>query len=90
MGNFTKTLSVIDNRKCKVEYDNCSNCIHCNDTEEQCILRKCVHAIYDLHECYKPMVKIEYEGKIYIAKDIVMRIKDKDGICSFYGFKEVE
>lgn len=36
------------------DFKGCNDCIHCDDTEEICLLRRCVHAVYILKECYKP------------------------------------
>lgn len=36
------------------DYKTCLDCIHCDDTEEICLLRRCIHAVYELKECYKP------------------------------------
>lgn len=33
-------------------FSSCLDCIHSEDSEYICILRKCVHAIYELKECY--------------------------------------
>lgn len=35
-------------------FENCTKCIHDEDTSEMCRLRLCVHAISELRECYKP------------------------------------
>lgn len=32
----------------------------------------------------------ECEGKTYIGENLVLKTIDKDNICSFYGFREVE
>ncbi len=39
-------------------FRSCDDCIHCEDDESICILRKCVHAIVSLHECYKPKQRV--------------------------------
>lgn len=43
-----------DNLHPKVDpnFLSCSHCVHSEDSEEICILRKCVHAIAELKECY--------------------------------------
>lgn len=33
-------------------YESCLNCIHADDTEEMCLIRRCKHAICHLKECY--------------------------------------
>lgn len=35
------------------DFESCSDCIHAEDSEEICILRKCVHAIKYLYDCYE-------------------------------------
>lgn len=35
-------------------FESCNDCVHCDDTEEICRLRRCVHAFYSLRECYVP------------------------------------
>ena len=35
-------------------FESCDDCIHADDTEEICVLRRCVHAIGTLTECYRP------------------------------------
>ena len=35
------------------DFESCSDCIHAGDSEEICILRKCVHAIRYLYDCYE-------------------------------------
>lgn len=35
------------------DFDSCSDCIHAADSKEICILRRCVHAIAELKECYE-------------------------------------
>lgn len=35
------------------DFESCSDCIHADDLEEICILRKCVHAITYLYDCYE-------------------------------------
>lgn len=55
---------LIDNRKQKIEFKDCDSCIHCEDSSEQCVLRKCVHAIGRLYECYTPKtIEITYDSK---------------------------
>lgn len=43
-----------DNLHPKVDpnFMSCSYCIHAEDSEEICALRKCVHIISELKECY--------------------------------------
>ena len=35
-------------------YESCANCIHSDDSEEICVLRRCIHAVSRLKECYVP------------------------------------
>lgn len=35
------------------EFESCCDCIHADDSEEICVLRKCVHAVKYLYECYE-------------------------------------
>ena len=35
-------------------FESCCDCIHYEDSEEICILRKCFHAIDYLKDCYVP------------------------------------
>lgn len=48
-----KTLRYILIDKPNEEFEGCSYCIHAADSEEICTLRKCVHAINYLHDCYE-------------------------------------
>ena len=36
------------------DYESCANCIHSDDSEEICVLRRCIHAVSRLKECYVP------------------------------------
>lgn len=55
-----------DNLHPKTDHNfmSCSDCIHAEDSEEICVLRKCVHAISELKECYiergKSKWKLQY------------------------------
>ena len=35
-------------------FESCDNCIYSDDSEEMCILRRCIHAVFLLKECYVP------------------------------------
>ena len=35
-------------------FESCDKCIHSDDSEEACIIRRCIHAIAQLEECYVP------------------------------------
>lgn len=35
-------------------FEGCGKCVHCDDSADICTLRRCVHAIGRLQECYKP------------------------------------
>ncbi len=35
------------------DFKGCDYCIHADDSEEICILRKCTHTITQLKECYR-------------------------------------
>ena len=35
------------------DFESCSDCIHAGDSEEICILRKCIHVIKYLYDCYE-------------------------------------
>ena len=35
-------------------FESCSDCIYSDDSEETCILRRCIHAVAQLNECYVP------------------------------------
>jgi len=49
------------NPKIDKNFSSCLDCIHSEDSEYICILRKCVHAIYELRESYTDKRKGEYE-----------------------------
>ena len=36
------------------DYESCADCVHSDDSEEICILRRCIHAVSRLKECYVP------------------------------------
>ena len=46
-------------------FESCHKCIYSDDSEETCILRRCIHAVAQLKECYvpKPQVVRCYECK---------------------------
>ena len=35
-------------------FKSCTHCIHSDDSDEICVLRRCIHAIADLKDCYIP------------------------------------
>ena len=35
-------------------FESCNKCIYSDDSEETCILRRCIHAVAQLEECYVP------------------------------------
>ena len=35
------------------DFESCLDCVHADDSEEICTLRKCVHAIKYLYDCYE-------------------------------------
>ena len=55
-------------------FESCNKCIYSDDSEETCILRRCIHAVAQLKECYVPkQPTIDFERKrgkwIYLDKD---------------------
>lgn len=54
------TLRVKETKYSK-DYEDCSHCIHRKDTLEICLLRKCIHAIDNLEDCYVPLKSAEKE-----------------------------
>ena len=38
--------------KADPNFNSCFSCVHFEDIDEICVLRKCVHAIAELKECY--------------------------------------
>lgn len=42
--------------KVNSSFESCDDCIHCDDTEEICKMRGCIHAILDddIKDCYQP------------------------------------
>lgn len=54
LAGLSSAESEPDNLHPKVDpnFSSCSHCVHDEDSEEICILRKCVHAIHELKECY--------------------------------------
>lgn len=45
-------------------FESCYKCIYSDDSEETCILRRCIHAVSQLKECYVPkQLTIEPERK---------------------------
>lgn len=47
----------VNETKYSESFDDCSHCKHCKDTVEICVLRKCVHVIDELEDCYVPIGK---------------------------------
>lgn len=43
------------------DFNGCRDCVHSDDDEALCILRRCSHAITELEDCYKPKVRGEQE-----------------------------
>lgn len=35
-------------------FESCAACVHSDDSEAVCILRRCIHAVSQLKECYVP------------------------------------
>ena len=42
------------NEQPEQDIEHCATCIHADDSEDICILRKCKYAIAELKECYEP------------------------------------
>ena len=62
MSSTYKSIRVLKN-KYSDTFDGCYDCIYCDDTDEICMLRRCVHAFYTLKDCYIPKKKLKiYEG----------------------------
>ena len=38
------------------DFESCLDCVHADDSEEICTLRKCVHAIRYLYDCFEKRV----------------------------------
>ena len=38
------------------DFESCLDCVHADDSEEICTLRKCVHAIKYLYDCFEKRV----------------------------------
>ena len=70
-------------------YRSCNDCIHCEDSEEICILRKCVHAIGCLNECYKPRQRVSKRCS-FIRTDCPYEIEceECEVLCSVNRAKE--
>lgn len=49
-------------------FASCTSCIHAADSEEICILRRCVHAIAEIKECYEQKQPERMRGT-WIIKD---------------------
>ena len=62
-------LETVDARTVKLKvtppqygcFENCTKCIHDEDTLEMCRLRLCVHAFGGLRECYKPREEEQHD-----------------------------
>lgn len=37
----------------KTDQECCDDCIHSNDAEIHCIIRRCIHAVNYLYDCYE-------------------------------------
>lgn len=53
-----ETIEINVTPKRDESFRSCDTCVNCDDPESVCILRKCVHAIGCLHECYKPRQRV--------------------------------
>ena len=62
-------------------FESCHKCIYSDDSEETCILRRCIHAVAQLKECYVP--KQRKKGR-WIKKTIKKKIEN-DYSCSECG-----
>ena len=56
-------------------FESCSDCIHSDDSEEICILRRCIHAVAQLNECYVPK-QPTIELEIVRCKDCKHQVKE--------------
>ena len=68
-------------------FESCSDCIHSDDSEEICILRRCIHAVAQLNECYvpkQPTIEPERNKGRWIKKTIKKKIEN-DYSCSECG-----
>lgn len=63
MSEFKMIQMMVEVPKELPEDWSCSNCIHSNDSYDICVLRKCIHAIQSLKECYEPSNKTQDEVK---------------------------
>lgn len=45
---------MIQFEKSNPSFESCFDCIHADDSEEMCIIRRCIHAVGQLKECYVP------------------------------------
>ena len=52
-----KPIRISINSEIDQGFKSCLDCIHANDSDEICVLRKCVHAIRYLYDCYEPKRK---------------------------------
>lgn len=51
--------------KSNEDFESCLDCVHASDSEEICTMRKCVHAIKFLYDCYE---KAERKTGKWISK----------------------
>ena len=59
------------------DFESCQKCIYSDDSEETCILRRCIHAVAQLKECYVPKhPTIEPEPQIVRCKDCKHQVKE--------------
>ena len=61
------------------KYESCDNCLYCNDSEEKCIIRGCVHAVLELKECYEErqgVCKIVLDDFVAFVRDYSITYDD--------------
>ena len=46
-------IALVNPPEKSIGFQSCEDCIHADDEEIHCIIRKCVHAIQFLYDCYE-------------------------------------
>jgi len=86
-----KTMSTIE-IETDDNFESCNDCIHCDDTEEICKKRRCIHAIDigKIRECYAPKEQYISLDKIKKAREEMQKLRGCSCSCSDGIINDVE
>lgn len=73
------------------DFEGCNDCINCDDTDEICKMRGCIHAIAtgDIRECYHPKKYLISKLELNASIESIAKLKKIEKIINT-PFCEVE